>query len=63
MPDTPFREPPPGTKRHYWRIDPDMTDEDAWAEHFVDAVLGEAVEPESDHGDTLTSARAGSWML
>ena len=41
MSDTPHREPPPGTKRHYSRPDPDMTDEeiDAWAEQFVDAVL------------------------
>ena len=48
MSDTPFREPPPGRKRHYSRPDPDMTDEeiDAWAEGFVDAVLGEVVEHE-----------------
>jgi hypothetical protein len=46
MADTPHREPPRGTKRLYWRIDPEMTDEeiDAWAEHFVDAVLDGAVE-------------------
>ena len=63
------REPPPGTGRVYWRPDPDTTDEeiDAWAERFVDAVLGEAVEQESDQegfplGDTLTSARAGFSM-
>jgi hypothetical protein len=39
--DTPYREPTPDTKRHYSRVDPDMTDEeiDAWAGHFVDAVL------------------------
>jgi hypothetical protein len=38
----PHREPPPGTQRHYGRIHPDMTDEeiDAWAEDFVEAVLG-----------------------
>ena len=41
MSDTPFREPPPGTKRVYWRPDPDMTDEEieVWADAFVDAVL------------------------
>ena len=46
MTDTPFREPPPGTKRHYSRPDPAMTDEeiDAWADRFVDAVLGDGVE-------------------
>ena len=40
MSDTPRREPPPGTKRHYSRPDPDMTDEeiDAWAEQFVELV-------------------------
>ncbi len=29
---SPFREPPPGTRRVYWRPDPDMTDEEieAW---------------------------------
>ena len=52
MSDTPRREPPPGTKRLYWRIDPDMSDEeiDAWAERFVDAVLGDVVEQESEPG-------------
>ena len=42
MSDTPFREPPPWTKRHYARPDPDMTDEEIaeWAAQFVDAVLG-----------------------
>ncbi len=42
------REPPPGTKRHYSRPDPDMTDEeiDVWAEQFVEAVLGNVVEQE-----------------
>ncbi len=50
MTDTPFREPPPGTRRVYWSIDPDMTDEEieAWAEEFVDALLGEVVEQEND---------------
>lgn len=50
MSDTPFREPPPGTMRHYSRPDPDMTDEEieAWAEHFVNAVLGNVVEDEGD---------------
>ena len=49
MSDGPFREPPPGTKRHYSRIDPGWTDEeiDAWAEQFVDAVLGDVAERES----------------
>jgi hypothetical protein len=52
MSDTPFREPPPGTKRQYSRPDPDMTDEeiDEWAEQFVDAVLDNAVEQESEPG-------------
>jgi hypothetical protein len=47
--DTPYREPPPGTKRHYSRPDPDMTDEeiDAWADAFVDTVLGDTAEPKS----------------
>jgi len=42
MSDTSRREPPPGTKRLYWRVDPGMTDDEieVWAEHFVDAVLG-----------------------
>ena len=46
MSDTPVREPPPGTKRQYWFIDPDMTDEeiDAWAEQFVQAVLDKVGE-------------------
>ncbi|HVA06715.1 MAG TPA: hypothetical protein VNG12_08255 [Acidimicrobiales bacterium] len=44
MSDTPYREPPPGTKRHYRSIDPDMTGEeiDTWADQFVDAVLGDS---------------------
>jgi hypothetical protein len=52
MSDTPRREPPPGTKRHYSRPDPEMTDEeiDAWADQFVDAVLGDTVEQKSDPG-------------
>jgi len=50
MTDVPFRESPPGTKRLYWRPDPDMTDEeiDAWASTFVDAVLGDVVEQQSE---------------
>ena len=41
MSDTPFREPPSGTKRVYRRPDPDMTDEEieAWAKAFLDAIL------------------------
>jgi hypothetical protein len=37
----PRREPLPSTRHVYWRVDPDMSDEelDAWAEQFVDAVL------------------------
>jgi len=48
MTDNPFREPPPGTKRHYWSVDPDMTDEeiDALAEHIVDVLTADA----SKHG-------------
>jgi hypothetical protein len=47
MSDTPFREPPLGTKRVYWRPDPDALDEDleAWAEAFVDAVLSNSEDP------------------
>jgi len=50
MSDTPFREPPPGTERVYWRPDPDMTDEEikAWASAFVDAVLGDVPGHEDD---------------
>jgi hypothetical protein len=50
MSDSPFRKPPPGKKGHYSRPDPDMTDEeiDAWAEHFVDAVLGDLVDKEQE---------------
>ena len=46
MSDTPYRASPPGTRRVYRRFDPDMTDEeiDAWAEQFVDAILGDLVE-------------------
>jgi len=38
--ETPFREPPPRTRRLYWRFDPEMSDEEieAWAEEFADAV-------------------------
>ena len=44
MSDMPYREPPPGTRCYYRSIDPDMTDEeiDAWADQFVDAVLGDS---------------------
>ena len=52
MTDGLYREPPPGTKRGYWRPDPDMTDKevDAWADEFVDSVLGAAHEGEGDAG-------------
>ena len=45
MTDETRREPPPGRKRLYWCVDPDMSDEEiaVWAEHFVDAVLGDRV--------------------
>jgi len=48
---SPFREPPPGTRRLYWRIDPEMTDEEikAWASAFVDAVLG-VLPPQVERG-------------
>ena len=47
MSDTPFREPPLGTKRVYWRPDPDMTDEEieVWADAFVEAVLSNGEDP------------------
>jgi hypothetical protein len=40
------RQPPTGTKRLYWRVDPAMSDEEleAWAGHFVDAVLGDVID-------------------
>ena len=43
MSDTPVREPPPGTKRQYWFIDPDMTDEeiDAWAAAVCPSSVGQ----------------------
>jgi len=46
MTDGQHREPPPGTKRVYWRPDPDMSDEEieAWASAFVDAILGDVIE-------------------
>jgi len=52
MSDVPFREAPPGTKRLYWRFDPDMTDEEiqAWASAFVDAVLGVLPPQDEDRG-------------
>jgi hypothetical protein len=52
MTDAASREPPPGTKRHYSRPDPDMTDEeiDAWADRFVDAVLGDVDQECHDRG-------------
>ena len=44
------RVPPSETKRLYWSVDPDMTDEeiDAWADQFVDAVLGDLVDTERE---------------
>ena len=41
MTDEPIREPPPGIKRHYWRVDPDTSDEEllAWAERVVEELL------------------------
>ena len=52
MSDERHREPPPGTRRHYSRPDPDMTDDeiDAWAAQFVDAVLDDTTEQDSDPG-------------
>ena len=52
MSDTPHREPPPGTKRHYARPGPEMTDEeiDTWANQFVERVLGESGEQGDDPG-------------
>jgi hypothetical protein len=46
MSDTPGREPTPGRGRHYSRPPIDGSDEeiDAWAERFIDAVLGDVVE-------------------
>ena len=59
MSDTPHQGPPPITKRHYSRPDPDMTaaEIDAWAARFVDAVLGDvdqAGEP-VNHSNTPKS--------
>ena len=44
MTETPFREPPPGTKRQYWSVDPDMTDEElkALAEDIVEGLTADA---------------------
>jgi hypothetical protein len=41
----PVRQPPTGTKRHYARFDPDTSEDElhAWAQRFVDAVLGEVI--------------------
>ena len=52
MTDAPFREPPPGTKRHFWRIDPDMTDEeiDALAQLIVDVLTADAMAKGFDLG-------------
>ena len=51
MSDTPFREPPRGTKRHFSRPDPDMSEAEieAWASDLVDAILGDVIE----QGDAL----------
>jgi hypothetical protein len=41
----PGPQPPTGTKRHYARFDPDMSEDElhAWAGRFVDAVLGDVI--------------------
>ncbi len=46
MTETPFPDRAPGTTRHYWRINPDMSDEeiDGWADRFLDTVLGKVVD-------------------
>jgi hypothetical protein len=55
--DGPVRQPPTGTKRLYWRVDPGMSDDElrAWAEHFVDAVLGDVIGD-----DTRSTSSRGS---
>ena len=52
MMDGPFREPPPGTKRHYWSVDPDMTDEEleALAEVIFDGLTADAIGNRRDPG-------------
>ena len=47
MSDTPFRQPPPGTKPVYRRLESDMSDEEieAWADAFVDAILSNSEDP------------------
>ncbi|HLN43987.1 MAG TPA: hypothetical protein VK215_16130 [Acidimicrobiales bacterium] len=49
MTDMPFRRRAPGTRRHYWRIDPDMGDEeiDEWADRFVETILGDVIKQKS----------------
>ena len=48
--DDPRGERPPGTRRVYRRVDPDVSDEelDAWAHQFVDAVLGDGAKEDDD---------------
>jgi hypothetical protein len=55
--DGPVRQPPTGTERLYWRVDPDMSDDElqAWAERFVDAVLGGVIGD-----DTRSTTSRGS---
>ena len=50
MDDLPRGESPPGARRVYRRVDPDMTDEalDAWAHQFINAVLGDGVKEDDD---------------
>ena len=52
MSDTP-RRAAAWHKHHYWRIYPDMTDEEmeVWAEYFVDAVLGDFVAQDMTKDD------------
>ena len=56
MTDGHVRQPPTGTERLYWRVGPAMSDDEleAWAEHFVDAVLGDVI------GDETRSTTRGS---
>jgi len=56
MSNTLFREQPPGTKRVYQRVDPDMTDVElqVWAEAFVDAALGDPGGDDNGSDDTRT---------
>ena len=57
MTDGPRRQPPTGTRRHYWRVDPDMSHDElrVWAEHFVDAVLGDVIGDDAGTAASRTS--------